>query len=141
LILLHVARGRSESEGVIAQELSVAEAMHRLERIVPSEEALWSETLIRYGSPADEFLKPQDRRRCAESGVDGARQRGMKGFGNCMNYFGTSSERRRSRHDQESERWLPGSFQQGAESWRTVQETRRSKEASARVEFFKHHKG
>ncbi len=51
----------------------MAEAMHRLEPIVPSEEALWSETFATARQP-NEFLKPQDRRRGAESGVAGARQ-------------------------------------------------------------------
>jgi nucleotide-binding universal stress UspA family protein len=64
LILLHVVRGRGESEGSTAKGPSVAEAMHRLDGIVPQGEAVWChpEALVLYGSPAERILETAKER-------------------------------------------------------------------------------
>lgn len=59
LILLHVNREHGEGKRNIEKRLSVAEAMHLLDRIVPSDAALWCrpEALVLYGQPAARILE------------------------------------------------------------------------------------
>jgi nucleotide-binding universal stress UspA family protein len=58
LILLHVAGTPETSRKKNRQKLSVAEAMHHLEKLVPPDAAFWCrpELLVEYGEPAERIV-------------------------------------------------------------------------------------
>jgi nucleotide-binding universal stress UspA family protein len=75
LILLHVAASPGESKKNIKGRLSIAEVMHLLDGLVPSEAALWCrpETVVEYGQPAERILEAA-RERGADLIVLGVRE-------------------------------------------------------------------
>jgi nucleotide-binding universal stress UspA family protein len=75
LILLHVAGLPGERKRNTEQRLSVEEAMHLLEGLVPSESALWCrpERIVEYGQPAERILEAA-RERGADLIVLGVRE-------------------------------------------------------------------
>jgi nucleotide-binding universal stress UspA family protein len=63
LVLLHVLRTPKPRKGTRPEELSVAEAMHRLERLVPEDAELWCrpEPMVEHGEPGRQILDTAKR--------------------------------------------------------------------------------
>lgn len=66
LTLLYVAGDPTERKRNMEEKLSVAEAMHLLDKLVPSESAFWCrpETIVEYGHPSERILEVAKERGC-----------------------------------------------------------------------------